>query len=119
MANTIIVENMHQVQHHLDARLATMDFNFVLIPLISHKYHFNTLHQYHNLLYKNPSPKWLTAVDVFIDDIIALAPVHPRQLPHVHLALFHSTNIVFRPLKDCHNPHQKETISVKQLDTGD
>ena len=61
----------------------------------------------------------LRAVDVFVDDFIALAQGGPHQRRHVRRTLMTAIDDVFRPLEPDDPPARTEPISVKKLLAGD
>ena len=119
VANTAITSYTPQAQHHLDARAAAMYFRSIPQPSISSTYKLQTDHLLRSPLLKRSSPRRLQAVDVFVDDFIAVAQGAPTHLSRVRRALFHAIDKVFRPVEVGDNPHRKEPISKKKLDKGD
>ena len=83
VSNAAIASNKPQLQHHLDARAAAMDYNSIPNPSLSKHYQLSPGHPQRNPLLKRPSPKRLAAIDVFVDDFIALAQGCPKQLSRV------------------------------------
>ena len=64
-------------------------------------------------------PRPVGAVDVYVDDLIAVAQGSPTRLNAVRRSLLYAIDDVFRPLSATDNTHRKEPDSIKKLLTGD
>ena len=73
VANTLITTNMPQPIHYLYNEAKAMDYNVKPAPSIPQQYLLTNNNIIYNLLLKQPCPKRLAYVDVFLNDFISLA----------------------------------------------
>jgi hypothetical protein len=58
-------------------------------------------------------------VDVFVDDLIAVAQGDPETLRKIRSGIFDAIDSILRPVDDQDSQHRTEPISLKKLDKGD
>ena len=97
IANATVQANSPQAPHHLDT-LAEVQDQRTQMP-------HSPCAQRNPLLSRN-TPRRAAAIDVFVDDFIALVQGCPTQRARVRRALFHSIDLVFRPRRRPRRRHK-------------
>ena len=118
VANRHILRNRHFPVHPLEAIAAHPNLDNDITPAPAHSC-ASSLPSTRDpaLLRSNPRP--VGAVDVYVDDLIAVAQGPPARLNAIRRSLLHAIDDVFRPLSSADNIHRKEPISIKKLLKGD
>ena len=73
----------------------------------------------HNPYLRPPKANLLAYVNVFVADFLGLAQGPRHHHRHVHHTLFHTLDMVFRPLDQQDTKHSEEVPSIKKLKAGD